>query len=391
MPELRLTKRAIELLPFPSVGQVLYRDCTLPGFGVRVGARSKVYFVEARVDRQNIRTTLGRADLMAPELARKKAMQVLGEMAAGKNPNRGKAPEKRLTVARAFARFLEAKPNLAPSSVSGYSRTFDLYLKSWRKYELSKLTRDMILQRHRQISSAHGKTTANNVMRHLRSVYNFAAGALADLPPNPVTVLTQTRTWHREQRRRGVVPHTALPAWWRAVLSEGDDARDVLLTALFTGMRRSEIIGLKWEHLDLAGKTLLVPRTKNGDPLQLPLAPFLVDLFKARRERAGRSEYVFPSTGKTGHLVETKTFVERVRTASGVTFTMHDLRRTFISIAESLDIPAYALKRLLNHRADTDVTGGYIVIGVERLRLPVERIAARILELADERQKTTRG
>lgn len=62
---------------------------------------------------------------------------------------------------------------------------------------------------------------------------------------------------------------------------------------------------------------------------------------------------------------------------------MHDLRRTFISIAESLDIPAYALKRLLNHRADTDVTGGYIVIGVERLRLPVERIAARILELAD--------
>ena len=88
MPELRLTKRTIELLPYPLAGQVLYRDCTLPGFGLRVGARSKVYFVEGRVDRQNIRTTLGRADLMAPELARKKAIQVLRDMAAGKTPIR---------------------------------------------------------------------------------------------------------------------------------------------------------------------------------------------------------------------------------------------------------------------------------------------------------------
>ena len=69
MPELRLTKKAIELLPYPPTGQVFYRDCTLPGFGLRVGARSKVYFVEGRVDRQNIRATLGRADRMAPELA----------------------------------------------------------------------------------------------------------------------------------------------------------------------------------------------------------------------------------------------------------------------------------------------------------------------------------
>ena len=170
MPELRLTKKSIDLLPYPAAGQVLYRDDTLPGFGLRVGARSKVYFVEGRVDRQNIRATLGRADLMAPELARKKAMQVLGEMAAGKNPNRGRAPEERLTLGRAFARFFEAKPNLATSSVSGYSRTANLYLKPWRKYELAKLTRDMILQRHRQISTGHGKTTANSVMRHLRSV-----------------------------------------------------------------------------------------------------------------------------------------------------------------------------------------------------------------------------
>ena len=63
---------------------------------------------------------------------------------------------------------------------------------------------------------------------------------------------------------------------------------------------------------------------------------------------------------------------------------MHDLRRTFVTIAESLDVPHYALKRLLNHRLTCDVTAGYIVSQPERLRAPVEAVAARILQLAEE-------
>lgn len=82
--------------------------------------------------------------------------------------------------------------------------------------------------------------------------------------------------------------------------------------------------------------------------------------------------------------MEVKTFVARVAKASGVNFTTHDLRRTFITLAESLDIPAYALKRLLNHSIEGDVTGGYIIIDAERLRGPVDRIAERILEIVHE-------
>ena len=60
--------------------------------------------------------------------------------------------------------------------------------------------------------------------------------------------------------------------------------------------------------------------------------------------------------------------------ATGIHFTVHDLRRTFIIIAESLDTPAYALKRLLNHKMTNDVTAGYIVADVERLRKPMQQI-----------------
>ena len=54
---------------------------------------------------------------------------------------------------------------------------------------------------------------------------------------------------------------------------------------------------------------------------------------------------------------------------------MHTLRRTFATTAERLDVSHYALKRLLNHSTSNDVTAGYIVIDVERLRTPVQRIS----------------
>jgi integrase len=174
-----------------------------------------------------------------------------------------------------------------------------------------------------------------------------------------------------------------LPKWWHAVHAEDDYVRDFLLIALFTGMRRSEIARLRWEYIDFDGKTLTVPRTKNGDPLELPLSTFLFELLLTRREVYPDADWVFPGPGKTGHLVESKKFYARVAKACCITFTLHDLRRTFVTIAESLDIPHYALKRLLNHRTDGDVTGGYIVMDVERLRRPVERVAERILEVVD--------
>ena len=69
-----------------------------------------------------------------------------------------------------------------------------------------------------------------------------------------------------------------------------------------------------------------------------------------------------------------------VTKASGVHFTVHDLRRTFITIAESLDISAYALKRLMNHKMNGDITAGYIVTDVERLRKPMQQITDYILK-----------
>lgn len=383
MPVMHLTKRTIDEIQMPASGQVLYRDATLPGFGLRVGTKSKMYFVEGQVRRRTVRATIGRHDVFAPEVARRRALKVLAEMADGRNPNEERRAKRAgmMTVQQSFDSFFERR-TLATTSKENYRRSIDIYLKDWAAKPIGEVTRRMILDRHGKIGEENGLVTANNIMRHLRSVYNFTSAAHGELPPNPVSILTQARAWNAERRRRSVVPAHGLPQWWRAVHQEEGYVRDFLLIALFTGMRRSEIARLRWEFIDFDGRTLRVPTTKNGDQLELPLSSFLFDLLLARRDSNPEGEWVFPGRGESGHMVETKKFYARVTKTSGIRFTLHDLRRTFITIAESLDIPHYALKRLLNHRTDGDVTGGYIVIDVERLRAPVERVAERILELA---------
>jgi Arm DNA-binding domain len=153
MPEkIHITKTTLEKIEHPSKGkgQVLYRDNTLRGFGVRVGATSKVFFVEGQVNRTTRRVSLGRADVFSPEVARKKALTILGEMADGHDPHKARQVElaQKMTLAAAFDAFFLAKPNLAACTVEGYKRTLRRYLPDWKNTPVSEISRQMVLLRH---------------------------------------------------------------------------------------------------------------------------------------------------------------------------------------------------------------------------------------------------
>ena len=80
--------------------------------------------------------------------------------------------------------------------------------------------------------------------------------------------------------------------------------------------------------------------------------------------------------------MEPKKGIAQISDQTGITFSTHDLRRTFITIAESIDLSDFTLKRLLNHKSN-DVTAGYIIHNVDRLREPMEKISQRIILLAN--------
>jgi integrase len=105
--------------------------------------------------------------------------------------------------------------------------------------------------------------------------------------------------------------------------------RDYLLLILFTGLRRQEAAQLQWEQVDLKAKTLTIIDTKNRESHTLPLSDYLYDLIVARKQN--NSKYVFPGAGKGGYIIEPRKQMAKVTEVSNIPFTVHDLRRTFIS------------------------------------------------------------
>jgi len=65
----------------------------------------------------------------------------------------------------------------------------------------------------------------------------------------------------------------------------------------------------------------------------------------------------------------------------GIVVSCHDLRRSFITTAESADISAIALKALVNHAVGGNVTENYIQMSPERLREPAQRVTDRLKQL----------
>jgi integrase len=377
MPVAKITKTFVDRVPYTPKGQIAYCDSDLSGFYLIVGMRSKTYVAQKDIQGRSTRYTIGRHGHFTPEEARKIAKDKLYIMAQGVNPNAEDEEEraKAITVEAALESYITTRRNLRLQTAKDYRYYVDLYLKDWKLRLMVEITKEMVAARHLKIGEEHGPVCANKAMRVLRALFNHCQATFDICPVNPVSYLTHAKAWFKEKRRRTYIKPSDLKAWWDAVHKlENDTYRDFLLVLLFTGMRRSEAARMRWVDVDFNDKTFLIPDTKNGDPLTLPLSDYLFQLLQRRHQRYGGGEFVFPGPGKAGHLAEPKKGIALAAASSGISFTCHDLRRTFITIAESMDISAYALKRLLNHRV-TDVTGGYIIVDAERLRDPVQRIA----------------
>lgn len=389
----KLTKAFVEKVGLEKGGQIIYRDSELMGFCLRVGAKTKIYFVEAKLRRKTLRVTIGRHDVFSLDEARIQAKIYLADIARGLNPLDAEKSRKalRVTLSEVLDEYIKIRVNLKPSTIEDYRRTFKQYLGDWMNKPLMDVTKDMVEAKFKKIGE-DSPAMANKTMRNFRAVVNYAMLKYEDtngnsiFKVNPVNRLTQLRAWYRVNRRNTLIKNYELAAWYQAVMNLTNDSiapnretiRDFLLFLLLTGLRRSEAANLTWSNVDFRDKTFIVKNTKNHDDHILPLTTFLFDML-VRRKTQSTSAYVFPNETDKGGLKEPKKQIRNVVNESGVSFSSHDLRRTFITIAESLDIPAYALKKLLNHRMSTDVTAGYIIITPERLRAPMQKITDDIL------------
>ena len=397
--KLTLNKRSVEALR-PAEKPFIAWDDRLTGFGVRVqpsGVRS--YLVNYRAEgggrrAANRRLVIGRHDRMSAEQARRIAHETLGKVAAGEDPAEGRTRSRSVpTLREAFEDFLAAGPARKPRTVEVYRRTVYLDLEPWLDRSLNTISRKDVEQCFNRLTAGIGWVGANSAVTMLGALYRRQCVAVQGLH-NPVA---QWRAaggrLHRQRRRRIQPPAELLPRWHRGIETgvKSPVARDALRLGLYTGMRHSEVLELRWDRVDMDAMTLTVEETKTGEPLEIPVVRQVAAILKRRlAERGDFPEasriWVFPSeTSASGRLSSLQQLNARIGEAGGAKFWFHALRNCFITVADrELMLPTSLTKRLVNHARPRDVTEGYASDWTaDQLRDAAQRIADRIDGLID--------
>ena len=170
---MRITKSFVDKTepPLPTLDgkatQAFYRDSAIPGFGLRVtSGGAKSFIAEKRINGKVKRITLGRYGNLTVEQARKEAMQLLGQVATGKDPVAERKAEtiRGTTLHQAFEDYLATRKDLKASTVHDYRRSIDGAFADWQDTPLTEITKDRVELRHRTLGKkSHAR--ANNAMR----------------------------------------------------------------------------------------------------------------------------------------------------------------------------------------------------------------------------------
>ncbi|KZX81812.1 hypothetical protein A3715_18825, partial [Oleiphilus sp. HI0009] len=375
-----------------------YYDSALPGLVLSITKNGvKSYIAYRKVKGKPVRVTLGRHPDLTVEQARKKAQKAIAEMVDGVNPiHKARAEQKsKLTLREVYADYLKYRGSkLKASTIAQYENALDKHFVDWADSPMVEITRDKVSERHLQISKK-SPSAANKVMKILGALFNFANGQYEKgngesmFSDNPVKRLSHTRTWNKDVVRENKIETSDMKDWFAAMraLTESSfygqrAAGFYFQLVLLHGVRRREMAKLKIEDINFKQKTFTIQETKSGRPLTLPLTDHARDLFKGQIKRRKKG-YVFASErSKHGYIDSFNYLMDKVIEETGIQFTYHDLRRTFTTVAESLDISQYALKSLVNHSTSGDITARYVIADVERLREPLEKIQAFMLDKA---------
>jgi integrase len=405
----RFTKKRLETIQKPQ-NRTRYYDDAVEGLIIDVTPNHVMSFrVYKWIASENrpITITLGKFPNMTIEQARTHAKKHLLQISDGKNPVQEKKAKikEEYTLSFILTDYIE-KRKLKDSTVRGYKQAVNCYFKNFKDKPFKMLDEQTVKSIHAEVSKK-SQAQADLAMRVLRALFNFAKyeyrGSNNEIifKENPVQILSHLRNWNHVPRKQTRISKSKLNCFFSTI----DDFRreaeltDDLFTssvcdfaemAILTGLRKSELLNLTWDAINLSERSYFISKTKNGTPLELPISDRLFTILRRRLAQKTESDYIFNSYGQYGRVVEPKKVIAKIGESAGIDFTLHDLRRTFTTTAEGLNVGTYTIKRLLNHKTKRDdVTAGYTVLTPEELREPAQAIEEEILTQAEVIPKKT--
>ena len=330
-------------------------DSQVKGLGLRItptGAKS--YILNYRVAGRGRRATLARASELSLKAARTRAAEELAAIRAGKaDPLERRRETKRApTVADGLERFFG---EYAPARIE-IGRMTARTVKDYRQQALQYLVPALGVRKIRDVTRRDveamvdplTKVRRNRVLALVSRLFTlFETWEWRPQNTNPARGIERAR---EEPRDRTFSP-TEL-AVFALALKDAEERHSAPVAAIrlaaVTGLRIGEILGVRWEHLDLESGRLTLPATKTGRRVHYLPAVALAILNALPRI----NDWVL-TTGRDAPVTYwsvRKVFGETARDAGLADVRLHDLRRTVMTRAAMAGVGTHVLRDLLGHK-----------------------------------------
>lgn len=395
----RITKTFIDGLQAART-PCFYWDESQKGFGVKVTPAGKKNFIfQYRLGGGRSGSTkrihIGSYGNLTPDQARSLARELAGRVASGENPAATRDEARTAPrMADLFDQYMQDharvhKKALSISADEGLIRNY--LMPEFARKKVSEIDRASVVAFHRKLSDL--PYTANRSLALLSKMMNLAEvwGIRAD-GTNPCRHVQK----YKEKRRERFLSEAELVRLGgvlaKAERHELEDEKGeriwinpaavlAIRLLIFTGARRNEILGLKWDMIDFANSRAYLPDTKTGGRYLYFPAPALKLL--SENQMNNDAVYVVPggsfqkADGKKP-LVNVKDPWKVVSKAAGLEgVRLHDLRHSFASVAASSGMGLPLIGALLGHR-ETATTARYAHLADDPLRSAANAIAGRL-------------
>jgi integrase len=425
MAKLRFTTDGILALPTSGNTRTFHHDTETRGLAVRISPNGeRIFYLYRKVKGHPVKIALGRFDPSLPasqeiprgtnpkaylgtspalnvRMARGLAAAVNVELDQGINPaanERGarRVAREELTLRQAFERYYN--DHLVPNgkrTAEELRGDFDRYLgkvdasvrrprgrekqkpaccPNWEDRKLSAIHKEdverALIDMRRDLSAR----TANKLLELLRAIYKKCNDWRLYAGDNPCEGVKKFPI----QSRSRFLKSEELPRFFDALTQVDDVAfRHFVMLLLATGARRSNVEGMRWSDIDFVSAHWVVPgeKSKNGDPLTLPLTTIAIQILSERR--GVHSTWVFPSSrSASGHVEDYRKPWSALLEKAGLDdVRLHDLRRSLGSWAAMTGASLTIIGAALGHRSH-DATSVYARLQIDPVREALEKAQA---------------
>jgi len=154
--------------------------------------------------------------------------------------------------------------------------------------------------------------------------------------------------------------------------------RPIVITALTTGMRRGEILNLKWDDVNIPQKVIIISNSKSGRMREIPICKMLDKTLKeCYNLKHSKCEYVFCNEQNEQYRSINSTFQNIVKKAKIPDFTFHDMRHTAASYLVMLGVDLATVRDILGHQT-INMTLRYAHLSPVHKREAIDRLGAKL-------------